>query len=506
MLVHGDGGIGKTVFLDSLAAALSDDHEIVFFDCFGGGRYRAAEDARHLPNRGLVHIANTLACRGLCDPLLPGSDSTETLFAVFRKRMEQCIAALSRASPDRLLVLFIDAIDNAAEHAKDRQQSSFPTLLLESLQQTPIAGLRLVVSCRTYRRAISMKDVAYTDFHLEPFTSAESESYLRACIPDVTPGQIQVAHARSNGNARILEHLATSDRGLLDPSEIENPIILEDLISGRIEASLAEAIGRGSKRADIDAFLAGLSVLPPPVPLDEYAGAHNLDVSAIQSFAADLAPSLEQTNQGLMFRDEPTETLVRERYGSNNVALKRVAKNLLARQDQSVYAARALPGLLQKINDGAKLFALAFDERFPAAITSRLASGAFGMRGYRPLHFMPPILTTRTGSSSFSSNSQQWQPSIRRAPTISSIIPTSQSSRKTTMPCVACSKPGQNGQEPGMRGSPWPMCCPVTSTMPTAMKGRPRNGLFTNSTSPAGSMILIVLGQSRLTMPPFRFS
>jgi hypothetical protein len=377
-LVHGDGGIGKTVFLDSLSAALSEQHEVVFFDCFGSGRYRTVEDARHLPNRGLVHIANTLACRGLCDPLLPGSDSMETLFTVFRKRLEQCVAALAKASPNRMLLIFIDAIDNAAEHAKDKHQPSFPTLLLESLEHSPIANLRLIVSCRSYRRAISVRDVACEDFHLKAFTPAESESYVRARVSDVTSSEIQVAHARSQGNARILEHLATSDRGLLDPSEIENPILLNDLIRDRIEASLSEAVRRGSKRADIDAFLAGLSVLPPPVPLDEYAGAHNLDVSAIQSFAADLAPLLEQTNQGLMFRDEPTETLVRERYGSDAAALRRVARNLFTRQDQSVYAARALPGLLQKLNDGRKLFALAFDERFPATIT-----GTVGRRRIR---------------------------------------------------------------------------------------------------------------------------
>src|SRR5690606_31403406 len=102
-----------------------------------------------------------------------------------------------------------------------------------------------------------------------------------------------------------------------------------------------EAVLRGYKKEDINAFLAGLSVLPPPIPIDEYAGAYGFDISAIESFAADLAPLLERTNHGLMFRDEPTETLIREKYGSNNNALRRVAKNLQKRQDRSIYAARA---------------------------------------------------------------------------------------------------------------------------------------------------------------------
>ena len=54
LLLHAAGGVGKTVFLDSLATKISEDHGVVFFDCFGGGAYRSPEDARHLPKRGLI--------------------------------------------------------------------------------------------------------------------------------------------------------------------------------------------------------------------------------------------------------------------------------------------------------------------------------------------------------------------------------------------------------------------------------------------------------------------
>ena len=48
-------------------------------------------------------------------------------------------------------------------------------------------------------------------------------------------------------------------------------------------------------------------------------------------------------------KDEPTETLVRNRYASSMILLRRVADNLFARQDVSVYASRALPGLLSEL-------------------------------------------------------------------------------------------------------------------------------------------------------------
>ncbi|MFZ6750083.1 NACHT domain-containing protein [Undibacterium sp. Ren11W] len=371
LLIHADGGMGKTVFLQSLAKVLSGTHEVVLFDCFGGGAYRAPEDARHLPKRGLIHIINNLACDGLCDPLLPINENVEELVKAFRVRLAQAVATLRRASSEQKLLLFIDAIDNAAEHAKDKGELSFPKLLLESFHHSgPVAGVQLILSCRTYRRNISKGDIPCEEFELKPFNPAETETYLRARIPTVSDIQIQVAYSRSEGIPRILEHLALSDRGLLEPSEINNIIKLDDLLKARIQKALGDALKRGYKEHDINAFLAGLSILPPPVPLDEYADAHDMDLSAVKSFAADLAPLLEQTRHGLMFRDEPTETLVREVYAADPDTLRALAENIFKKQGTSVYAASALPGLLQKLDDEKLLFELAFDERFPAAITS----------------------------------------------------------------------------------------------------------------------------------------
>ena len=371
LIVHADGGIGKTVFLASLATLLSKKHEVVFFDCFGGGAYRSPEDGRHRPQRGLVHIVNVLACRGLCDPVLPGSDNTEVLFARFRKRLAQCVRTLALACPSRRLFLFIDAIDNAAEYADERSQEAFPTLLLESIHRSgPIAGVTIVASGRTHRLKKRISNLLYRGLELRAFTTPETRSYLRARVRSVTDTEVDVAQSRSEGNARILEHLASSDRGLLDPSETDNRIVLDELLNERIRTALGEAIRQGHKEEEIRAFLAGLAVLPPPVPLDEYAGAHGMDLGAIRSFAADLAPLLDRTQQGMTFRDEPTETVVRERYGADRGALEAVAKNLHARQSESAYAAQALPGLLQRLGDGKALFELAFDDRFPGTLNS----------------------------------------------------------------------------------------------------------------------------------------
>lgn len=369
LVVHAEGGFGKTVFINSLAARLGHEHETILFDCFGMGQYRASDDSRHLPNRGLLHIANELACRGLCDPLLPSTSNSEDILRTFRVRLEQAVATLRRSSEARQLVLLLDAIDNASEIARDRHQDSFPHLLLQSLEHgAPIAGLQVVVSARTHRRLSATGEISAEEVELKPFVAQETRAFLHARVSKLTDTMVQVGQARSKGNARVLEHLA-SDSGLLAPDEIDKPIALDDLIQQRIEQALVEARKLGNTNRSIGTFLAGLATLPPPVPLKEYAQVSGMAEGAVVSFAADLSPLLEQTKHGLMFRDEPTETLIRHQYADDAAAKRELAKNLFAMQGESVYAATTLPDLLLQLEDGENLFQLAFDERLPASIT-----------------------------------------------------------------------------------------------------------------------------------------
>ncbi len=376
LLIHADGGCGKTVFLQSLSKLVGTEHKTILFDCFGGGSYRSPDDGRHLPKRGLIHIVNKLAVAGLCDPLLPMSGEQDDLIRSFRNRVGQAVDTLRRLNPTAQVILFLDAVDNAAEHANDKEEATFPSLLLESLFYTgAIPGLQLVLTCRSYRRNISrggLPSDSCEEFELKPFSFDETRTYLSERVPNVTDTQTRVAFARSRGNPRILEHLALGERGLLEPSEIDKVVELDDLIEERISSALKDAIRHGFKSSQINAFLAGLAVLPPPVPLEEYADAHALDLSAANSFASDLFPLLEHTRHGLTFRDEPTETFVRSAYAADQSTLQALAKNLEKRQEYSVYAASALPGLLSTLKDGKSLFSLAFDERFPASVISKV--------------------------------------------------------------------------------------------------------------------------------------
>jgi hypothetical protein len=382
LVIHADGGVGKTVFMNSIAASLASTHEVVLFDCFGMGQYRAPGYARHLPRRGLVHIANDLACRGLCDPLLPTTDNGDDIIRAFRARLNQAAETVRRSRADRQLVLLLDAIDNADEHARDRREDSFPKLLLESIGLGgSIPGVQLVVSARSHRRHAATGGVACEELALSTFTLAETAEFLRPRVKKLTEVSVQVAQSRSRGNARVLEHLVAEGADLLAPSEINKVIELDDLLRERIAGALSEARTHGYRDEDIKTFLAGLATLPPPVPVSEFAEANRLSEGAVRSFAADLASLLEQTKHGLMLRDEPTENLIRRDYSADPATLRALADNLYSMQGKSVYAATTLPDLLQQLGDGEQLFRLAFDERLPAAIKS--AAGQQAIRHAR---------------------------------------------------------------------------------------------------------------------------
>ncbi|MCP5281807.1 MAG: hypothetical protein H6930_09510 [Rhodoferax sp.] len=78
------------------------------------------------------------------------------------------------------------------------------------------------------------------------------------------------------------------------------------------------------------------------MPLREFAQANQHDPKARSSASPrDLSPLLEQTKHGLMFRDEPTETIQRS-YAGDAAPLRELATNLVAMQVESVYAATTL--------------------------------------------------------------------------------------------------------------------------------------------------------------------
>lgn len=368
LVVHATGGMGKTVLMQGLADRLRADGPVMLFDGFGAGRWRDPADGRHLPERTLVHLANLMAGQGLCDILLPLADVTGLLRA-FRRRLAQSVETARRTRSDACVSLVLDAIDHAGLAAQDTATSSFAHLLMRSISVDPIDGVRIVASCRTERLALATGGASHRSFTVPLFTSAEVRALIERRVPDASADEIAALLTRSGLNPRCLDNLIETGRPF-DPVSFpdapgEPQDLLDVLLRKRLTEARETARARGASDADINLLLTGIALLAPPVPVDELAAAHGLLAEQVESFAADLAPLLERTPHGLMFRDEPTETLIRSSYGASQAGRDRVIAALQERQLTSNYAARALPALLTSLRDADQLIQLAYDLRVP---------------------------------------------------------------------------------------------------------------------------------------------
>ena len=261
-------------------------------------------------------------------------------------------------------------LTHSALQAAETHTEAFSHVILKSLAITPIDGVSVVASCRTERLEVATNGAECREIPIEPFSPHETRRIVGLHDQTATDAEIAALQTRSGGNPRVLDALLRAGRPYddIEPLRDETPSradLLDGLLKQRIDDAVREALARGLSTNEIDALLAGLALLPLPVPLIELAVAHDRSEAAIESFAADLSPLIDRTPHGLIFRDEPTETLIRKLFKNDSASQTSVVERLERRQVDSSYAARALPIVLTSLGRTDDLIRLAFDKRVP---------------------------------------------------------------------------------------------------------------------------------------------
>lgn len=365
ILVQGNAGDGKTILAQHIAEHLNREFETVAFDCFAGGNYRRSLHQRHQPGRGLVHIVNVLAMRGLCDPLITGAETdTRRIVRAAHKRLASATECLRLSGTKRGLLLIIDAADNASMAAKEANEDAFPNLLIDALHDDPIEGLMLLATCRYNRTHHISYEESAAKIGLHGFTEDQTKELIKAQVSDASDVEIARAFSRSRGNGRVLKYLIQRWDTQIRASTSEEQTSAEDLIRAQIQASKAE-LRKQYTNEEIDQFIAALSRLSPPVPIEEIAAVLSMPESAIRSFVTDFHPLVEESPLGVIFPDEPTETELREIKLSER-AIETLKTKLSGAQSSSLYAAAVFPQFLKLSRDLEGAWALALSDRFPA--------------------------------------------------------------------------------------------------------------------------------------------
>ena len=362
VIAHGPAGAGKTTAVRQMGGHLPTGSVVVHFDCYGGGDYLSSGEERHTPQRFVTQVINELA--QLCGtPLLVQTPQLEEdLWRRLSRTLEKAVAVLA---PETLLVLAVDAADNAAVAASERGDRGF----LPGLVRLPLPSRVAVVLTARSHRVASLSATAAASVDLAPFDALTSAAHLRRHRSDASDADAREFHDRTGGNPRAqfyaLEQAAANESDmptLLEKCAKTPEPVFEDLVQSALQVGGGDA---GGLR-----WLALMLALSRPVSIATLASALDVDLAAVTGFAAGLAPGVKIADGAIQFRDEDFETYVRERVDQADVT---AAHHLLAdmfltaRASDTDAAAHVADHLFaaRRLNE---VLQLVLDEDFPAGI------------------------------------------------------------------------------------------------------------------------------------------
>lgn len=368
IIIHADGGVGKSVLAARLASSMPAGSVAVLYDCFGNGLYRNALNFRHRPSDALVQIANELAARGLCHPLIPAHADVKQYMRAFAWRLRQAVQVVRATDPNASICLIIDAADNAEMAAREQGDAGS---FVRDMIRTPLPdGVHLAFTCRSHRQQMLNAPPEAKAIELLPFTAEESAKHLRTKYPHASDYDASEFAKLSSSNPRVQALALSWELSLnamlkrLGPE----PTTIENAITGVLQDAIAQLRDRSSdlEAQQITLMCHALAVLRPLIPLSLIAALTGTSESAIRSFALDIGHPLLLKGSSLHFRDEPTETWFRENCWPTPSQFETFLERVRPLTAHSPYASAALPQLLLQVGRIDELVALALsDDNLP---------------------------------------------------------------------------------------------------------------------------------------------
>ncbi len=383
IIVHASGGVGKSVVALQLSQSLPDGSVGVLYDCFGSGKYRSRSESRHQHRVACLQIANELATKGLCEPLISGSSNDAWMRALLQ-RLKAAAATLRKVQPDAVLTVFIDAADNAEMAANEFSEACF---VHELLREDVPEGCRIVALCRTERRDLLQPNSTVQQIELRSFSESESLRHLQTHFANATAQEGQEFHRLSSKNPRVQAN-ALGIRG--DEVTVESllaslgpsPTTVDHQIEKQLESAVDSVRDRlpAQHQDQIEAICRGLANLPPFIPIQVLAKAAGVEPDLISSFTSDLGRPLYLSESSVHFRDEPTETWFRQRFSASPDVIGQYATRLKPWAEDIPYVAAVLPSLLLQAGQYDELIQLALSD---ASLPTDKPIDARNIRVYR---------------------------------------------------------------------------------------------------------------------------
>ncbi|MCY4287829.1 MAG: hypothetical protein OXC63_04490 [Aestuariivita sp.] len=366
IIIHAGGGVGKTAMARRISKRLQDECEVVLYDCFGNGGYRSAINPRHRHDVACCQIANELAARGLCHPLIPSRHANVADYLkAFNRCLTQAMAVLAVDKPNAKIIIIIDAADNAQMAAQEcNERTSLPRDLL---RHTFPEGVVLVCLSRSHRVAEYLAPpLDYKDLELAPFSETETKQFLHKTYPRASEHDLLEFHRLTSQNPRVQATALEKIPSLGEALETLGPTAttVEDTIRHLFARSIATLRDQSpnAESLQIQLFCEALAALRPFVPIKVLSLASGLPEDAIKSFVVDIGRPLQIRSDAIQFIDEPSETWFRESFKPSCGEMSDFVDKIMPLATSNSYVASTLPQLLLEAGRYDDLVDMVFSE------------------------------------------------------------------------------------------------------------------------------------------------
>ncbi len=364
---HGGGGHGKSSVAQGLETLLPEGSKLILYDCYGAGGYRDPSQYRHRPREAFTQLSNELA-RKTKTPFLfpvPNTDNSDVIRS-FRRRLEQVADLIETDKPKTLLVILIDAADNAVAASRIPPAGECFVHDLTRMRQLP-DNVRIVVSTRTSRKNSLELPSECEEVFCPPFSPEETGRFLARRFADLPRSLVEDFHHLSDGNPRVQSSALAGRDSFEEAMTFLRPggKSLEDIYRESVDTALLRAGGDISP----ELFRSALSIMPSPVPARLLGTVCGTNENAIEEICEELVPNLRVEGRKVKVANEDFENFCEER-GANikNEAMPRVAEVLRKNRFESEYAAVHLFDILLAAGRNEEIFNLITEKDSTRAI------------------------------------------------------------------------------------------------------------------------------------------
>lgn len=367
VIVHAEGGVGKSVFCRHLVSSLPTGSIGIIYDCFGSGKYRNRSEHRHGHRQALTQVVNELAAKGFCSPLLLSNSSRdEDILRTFLERVKVATQSLQKVVACAKLFILIDAADNAEMAAREFNDNCFAHELIREQMPT---GCQLVFLCRTERVHLLQPSGDVLQLPLNPFSEPDTLQNLRVWFPMASEHDGHEFHRLTNANPRVQANALNAkyeNVQTLLASLGPGGMSVEKLIESQLNAAVNKIKHQLSieYQQQINAICLGLATLPPHIPISVLARASQVDESTIKSFVSDIGRSLWILDSSVQLRDEPTETWFRSTFLGKKEDFVTCVQLLEPLAKDSTYISEILPNLYLQAEQYEKLIQASLGDDF----------------------------------------------------------------------------------------------------------------------------------------------